>query len=96
MKAPWVDAIGWLSTAILLLTLVRQVITEWKSGSTGGISKWLFIGQFLASTGFIIYSWLLNNWVFVGSNIAILIVALVGQAIYARNRRRPQQSKKKA
>lgn len=87
MNAPWVDAIGWASTALLLLTLIRQVYTEWKSGSVGGLSKWLFIGQSLASGGFIVYSWLLDNWVFLGSNIAILAVAMLGQAIYARNRR---------
>jgi hypothetical protein len=31
---------------------------------------------------------LLHNWVFVSSNIAILLTALVGQAIYIRNKSR--------
>jgi CHASE2 domain-containing sensor protein len=91
MKGWWVDLIGWLSTAILLTTLARQVWTEWRSNSIRGVSKWLFAGQVAASVGFIGYSWFLHNWVFVGSNIAILVVALVGQAIYARNRRRANQ-----
>lgn len=86
MNKPWVEAIGWLSTALLLLTLLRQVYTEWKSGSTAGISKWLFIGQCAASIGFTMYSWLLRNWVFMGSNAAILAVAILGQIMYARNR----------
>ena len=87
MNKSGIDAIGWLSTAILLLTLMRQVFTQWRSESIQGLSKWLFIGQLSASLGFIIYSWLLRNWVFVGSNIAILVVALIGQGIYVRNRR---------
>ena len=80
---------GWVSTALLLLTLIRQVYKEWKSGSTAGLSKWLFIGQMAASVSFIIYSWLLHNWVFIGSNAAILMVAVVGQTLFAHNRRHP-------
>jgi MtN3 and saliva related transmembrane protein len=86
MNKPWVEAIGWVSTALLLLTLLRQVYTEWKSGSTAGVSKWLFTGQVAASIGFTIYSWLLGNWVFMGSNAAILVVAIAGQILYSRNR----------
>ena len=93
MNKPWVESIGWLSTALLLLTLLRQVYTEWKSGSTAGISKWLFVGQVAASIGFTTYSWLLRNWVFMGSNAAILIVAVLGQVLYARNRRRAHHAR---
>ena len=52
-----------------------------------GVSKWLFIGQLAASTGYVIYSYLLHNWVYVSSNIAILATALIGEWIYLRNRR---------
>jgi MtN3 and saliva related transmembrane protein len=83
----WVEAVGWASAALLLLTLMRQVYKEWRSGSTAGLSKWLFIGQMAASVGFITYSWLLHNWVFIGSNAAILVVAVVGQTLFAHNRR---------
>lgn len=82
------ELVGWVSSIILLATLVRQVYVQWRSGSVGGLSKWLFIGQMTASIGFALYSWLLNNWVFTVSNIAILAVAVVGEALYARNRRR--------
>lgn len=87
VNRPWVEAVGWASTALLLATLLRQVYKEWKSGSTAGLSKWLFIGQMAASIGFTAYSWLLRNWVFLGSNAAILMVAVVGQLLYAHNRR---------
>lgn len=82
------DLIGWISSAILLATLARQVFTQWRERSTAGVSHWLFIGQLAASTGFLIYSWLLRNWVFVVTNAALLITALVGQVIYRRNARR--------
>jgi MtN3 and saliva related transmembrane protein len=87
MNKPWIEAIGWVSTAILLATLIRQVYTEWKSRTAAGVSKWLFTGQMAASVGFVTYSLLLGNWVFMGSNIAILGVAVVGQVLFLRKRR---------
>jgi len=90
MNKPWVEAIGWVSTAILLATLMRQVYTEWKSRSAAGLSKWLFSGQVAASVGFVAYSSLLGNWVFMGSNIAILAVAIVGQVLFVRKKRQGQ------
>ncbi|HXP64388.1 MAG TPA: hypothetical protein VN815_02850 [Steroidobacteraceae bacterium] len=87
LAKPWIEAIGWASTALLLVTLVRQVYTQWKSGQISGVSRWLFIGQMAASIGFMVYSFLLRNWVFMGSNAAILAVAIVGQVMYARNQR---------
>lgn len=79
--------IGWTSSAILLATLIRQVHTQWKSHDVSGVSRWLFVGQVAASVGFTIYSVLLHNWVYASSNVAILITAFVGEAIYLRNRR---------
>jgi uncharacterized protein with PQ loop repeat len=75
----------------LLATLTRQVFTQWRERSTAGVSHWLFIGQLTASTGFLIYSWLVENWVFVVTNAALLTTALVGQVIYRRNARREER-----
>jgi MtN3 and saliva related transmembrane protein len=80
--------IGWLSSAILLLTLFRQVYTQWISGQTAGVSRWLFVGQLVASSGFAVYSWLLENWVFLFTNVMLVLSALVGEIIYLRNRNR--------
>lgn len=82
-----IELIGWGSSAVLLITLLRQVYTQWKTKATAGVSKWLFMGQLAASTGYTIYSALLHNWVFLMSNIAILCTALLGEALYLRNRR---------
>lgn len=81
------DLIGWTATAILLATIARQVHTHWRERSTKGVSRWPFLGQLAASTGFLIYSLLLGNWVFVVSNAALLITAAIGQWIFWHNRR---------
>lgn len=86
------DLIGWAASIILLATLIRQVYSQWKSGQTQGVSRWLFIGQVTASVGFTVYSWLLDNWVFLFTNIAILLTAVAGEWIYLRNRRRARRS----
>lgn len=81
------EAIGWTSSFILLATLIRQVWTQWRTRSTSGVSRWLFVGQLCASAGFAAYSVLLHNWVFTVTNAALLVTGICGQLIYLRNRR---------
>jgi MtN3 and saliva related transmembrane protein len=88
----WTDLIGWSAATILLLTIGRQVFTEWRDRSTRGLSKWLFVGQLMASIGFVIYSWLLGNWVFLATNLLMLATAGIGQWIYMRNKRREERT----
>jgi uncharacterized protein with PQ loop repeat len=83
----FVDMIGWASAAILVMTISRQVYTQWRTRSIDGVSKWLFIGQLAASAGFIAYSALVDNWVFVFANFSIFLTAVAGQCIYVRNKR---------
>ena len=83
----WTELIGWCAAAILLLTISRQVYTQWRDRSTQGLSRWLFIGQLAASSGFVVYSWLLGSWVFVVTNVLMLATAGIGQWIYMRNKR---------
>jgi uncharacterized protein with PQ loop repeat len=82
------EAIGWASSLILLATIVRQVYKQWKERSSEGVSRWLFIGQTAASVGFSVYSYLLGSWVFLFTNLAMLASALVGEAIFQRNKAR--------
>jgi MtN3 and saliva related transmembrane protein len=84
MSAEW---IGWASSGVLLATLIRQVYSQWKQHSVAGVSRWLFVGQLAASTGFLIYSVLVDNWVFAFTNAALLLTAIAGQVIYWRNAR---------
>ena len=82
------EIIGWSAAVILLATLARQVYSQWKSGSSRGVSRWLFTGQCAASVLFIVYSVLLRNWVFVVTNVLILLTAVVGEGVYLLNARR--------
>jgi MtN3 and saliva related transmembrane protein len=86
------EVLGWLSSAILVLTISTQVFRQWRSGTSKGVSRWLFIGQFAASTGFCIYSVLVENWVFIATNGLLAIEALVGLAIVRIHRRREERN----
>ena len=81
------ELIGWISSAILLLTIGSQIYRQWKEGSSKGVSKWLFIGQVAASAGFVVYSVSLKNWVFVFTNGLTLLGALLGVAITLHQKR---------
>lgn len=82
-----VDLIGWLSSGVLLLTLGQQVQKQWRSRDSSGVSTWLFVGQITASAGFAVYSYLLDNWVFLVTNVLLLVNAVLGEWITLRNRR---------
>ncbi len=81
------EVIGWAASAVLIATLLHQVRVQWRERSTEGVSGWLFIGQLAASLGFLSYSWLIGNPVFVVSNGVLVLTAVVGQGVYRRNRR---------
>lgn len=83
------EIIGWASSIILLLTLVKQVHKQWKEGSSENISKWLFIGQVIASVGFTVYSFLVGNWVFTITNGLLTINNIIGIAIYFYFKKNP-------
>jgi uncharacterized protein with PQ loop repeat len=82
------EAIGWVSSLILVLTIAKQVYKQWQEGSSEGVSKWLFVGQMAASLGFTIYSWLVQNWVFVVTNSLMLLNGILGLLIVLHHRRR--------
>jgi uncharacterized protein with PQ loop repeat len=52
------ELIGWVSATVMPATIGRQVYSQWRDCSSQGISRRLFIRQFMASVGFVIYSWL--------------------------------------
>lgn len=85
-----IEVIGWFSSVVLVLTIGKQVYKQWQSGSSEGVSKWLFVGQMTASLGFTLYSWLVQNWVFVVTNALMLCNGLAGYAITLHHRRHPK------
>ena len=86
------QAIGWVSSFILVLTLSRQVLKQWREGTSEGVSTWLFIGQLAASLGFTVYSVLVRNWVFVVTNALMFVNGLLGYSITLHHRRRAQRA----
>ena len=82
------DVIGWASSLILLLTLIKQVYKQWKDGETEGVSKWLFVGQLFASVGFTAYSYLVGNWVFTITNGILTINNIIGICLYFHFRKK--------
>ena len=82
-----VDLVGWLSSLVLLLTLGVQVRKQWRSRDNRGVSSWLFVGQLAASTGFALYSYLLDNWIFLFTNVILVANALLGEWVTLRNHR---------
>lgn len=86
-----VDLLGWAATLILVATLWRQIWKQWRAQDAAGVSGWLFIGQMTASLLFILYSVLLESWVFVVTNSLILLTAIAGFCM-ARVKRRGRVS----
>jgi MtN3 and saliva related transmembrane protein len=82
------DLVGWSAALVLLTTISFQVFVQWRSGAVAGVSPWLFTGQLIASSGFLLYSALLQNWVFVATNAMVAVAALVGKHVDRVNRRR--------
>lgn len=80
--------LGWASSVVLVLTIGWQVFRQWRSGTSAGVSRWLFLGQACASAGFTGYSLLIGSRVFVVTNALLLVAALVGLGIVEHHRRR--------
>lgn len=77
----FVDLVGWLASAVLIATLIRQIYKQWQSPAAQGVSRWLFVGQISASVLFIVYSYLVGNAVFIVSNALILLTAITGYVL---------------
>ena len=90
------EIIGWASSVILLMTLIKQVYKQWKERTGEGVSKWLFIGQLFASVGFTVYSYLVGNWVFTVTNAILTVNNIIGLwlSFYFRKKEGEEESAK--
>lgn len=91
-----VDLLGWACSLILLATLMSQVRAQWRARSAEGVSRWLFVGQTLASAGFTAYSALVGNWVFTVTNALLFVSALFGWWMtrhFAHSAREPESAR---
>jgi len=82
-----IDAIGWASSVVLVLTISTQIAKQWRDHTSAGVSTWLFVGQLAASVGFTIYSLMLRNWVFAVTNGVMVLNGLIGYGITVRHKR---------
>jgi uncharacterized protein with PQ loop repeat len=82
------DAIGWASSALLLVTLLIQIRAQWRARHTESVSPWLFVGQLGANLGFVVYSVQVDSAVFIVTNTALAMVAVTGLATLLLHRRR--------
>lgn len=85
------EGIGWASSFVLLLTIGKQIWKQWTEDTSRGVSRWLFAGQILSSAGFVVYSVLVRNWVFVVTNALLLVANVLGMLIVLRHRRRARR-----
>jgi uncharacterized protein with PQ loop repeat len=86
------EIIGWASSLILIVTLIKQVYKQWKEGKSEGVSKWLYVGQMTASVGFAVYSFLLWNPVFIFTNSLLVINAIVGLLVNLHLKRKEENA----
>jgi MtN3 and saliva related transmembrane protein len=86
------EVLGWLSSLILLITILAQIRKQWRERTGHGVSGFLFVGQTAASLGFTVYSALVGNWVFTVTNGLMLLSAITGWYITARFKRKRSAS----
>lgn len=87
------DAVGYASSLLLVVTIGYQIHRQWKTGTSKGVSVWLFVGQLFASLGFTAYSLLVDDFVFVVTNATLACAAVAGLAIVTAHRRRETGSR---
>ena len=87
------EFIGWASSIILIVTIAKQVYKQWKEGKSGGVSKWLYAGQIVASLGFAVYSYLVGNWVFIFTNSIMVLNGVAGFIINLHLKRREEKER---
>jgi uncharacterized protein with PQ loop repeat len=81
-----VEWIGWAAAVILVITLFSQVKKNWDEKKLKGVNPMLYYGQAVASLCFALYSFDINSWVFVVTNVLGFLSALVGIYLVHRYR----------
>lgn len=82
------DVIGWAASIVLLVTVVAQIVKQWKSRSSRGVSAWLFVGEIVSALLFLWYAITIHNAVYTTTNTLMVVASLVGLGILVWHRRR--------
>jgi uncharacterized protein with PQ loop repeat len=77
------ELIGWGSALVLLPTFGVQTYRQWhdRHRHVGATSLWFFILAFIGTLGQFVYSWMVNNWVYLALNGVLTVNNAVGLGI---------------
>lgn len=85
MSSEW---LGWFASLVLVATIGYQVLNQWRTGSSRGVSPWLFVGQFVASASFAVYAGMIGNSIFVVTNGLLAASGVAGLLVCRQHRKR--------
>jgi MtN3 and saliva related transmembrane protein len=57
------EAIGWFAAIVLLSTIGRQVYTQWRDGSSKGLSNWIFV----VTNALMLVTAALGQWIYLSN-----------------------------
>jgi uncharacterized protein with PQ loop repeat len=85
------EIIGWGSALVLLPTFGVQTYRQWhdRHEHAGAISLWFFILALIGTAGQFVYSWMVNNWVYLALNGCLVVNNAIGLGIAIHRERIP-------
>ncbi len=85
------EIIGWGSALVLLPTFGVQTYRQWheRHRHAGPTSLWFFILAFVGTLGQFVYSWMVNNWVYLALNGCLVVNNAIGLGIAIHRSRIP-------
>ena len=85
------ELIGWGSALVLLPTFGVQTYRQWhdRYEHVGATSLWFFILALIGTAGQFVYSWMVNNWVYLVLNGCLVVNNAIGLAIAIHRSRIP-------
>jgi uncharacterized protein with PQ loop repeat len=77
------ELIGWGSALVLLPTFGVQTYRQWQGRHehASATSLWFFILAFTGTLGQFVYSWMVNNWVYLALNGCLVVNNAIGLGI---------------
>ena len=85
------EIIGWGSALVLLPTFGVQTYRQWhdRHEHAGAVSLWFFVLALVGTAGQFVYSWMVNNWVYLALNGCLVVNNAIGLAIAIHRARIP-------
>ena len=82
------EFIGWGSAAILVPAFATQTYRQWQNrdAPVSTSALWFFILVLVGTFGQVIYSWMVENWVYLVLNIILVVNNLAGLGIAIHRR----------